>query len=196
MKNNNLLWKEHFLQLAHYNVWAYQVLLESVASLSDAQFTGNAGLCFRSIHGTLNHLIASDVLWYSRLIDEETDECKELRKYWHCENTFSKPEDTSSIWEEYIKERSRVIEMALHGPRRYVELITRLADTHDFHDNIRYTGTDGIPKELSWRIALTHIFNHETHHRGQISAAITGYGLPPPSMDFIFYPGAKPIGKE
>lgn len=52
------------LSLARYNLWAYKQVLDGLKSMKDEDYYGHAGLVFRSIHGTLNHLHAADVNWY------------------------------------------------------------------------------------------------------------------------------------
>ena len=51
------------LSLARYNRWAYKRVLDDLKSVSDEHYYGHAGLVFRSIHGTLNHLYAADITW-------------------------------------------------------------------------------------------------------------------------------------
>ncbi|RKP27802.1 hypothetical protein SYNPS1DRAFT_26554 [Syncephalis pseudoplumigaleata] len=130
-------WKQHFIQVAECNAWAYKVLLESVAQLSDEQFSAHAGLCFRSIHGTLNHLVLSEQFWYARFTGDSSTPSPEVTALWTSENMYSKPGDASSIWEEYNPDRSKIIE--------------------------------AIEKS--------------------ISAAITQFGLRPPTMDYVGAPG-------
>lgn len=52
------------LSLARYHLWAYKQVLNGLKSMKDEDYYGHAGLVFRSIHGTLNHLHAADVNWY------------------------------------------------------------------------------------------------------------------------------------
>ncbi|KAI9598099.1 DNA damage-inducible protein DinB [Syncephalis fuscata] len=185
-----LLWKQHFLKLAQYNVWAYQVLLDSVKLLSDEHFSAYAGLCFRSIHGTLNHLSASEGYWAFRLDGQMTEGLQDLGKLWMSPEKFSKAGDKSSIWEQHIPERHRVIEAIQKSSARLLKIVEDLPDSHDFESTIAHIGAYEEESATSCRIALTHAFNHSTHHRGQISGAITQFGLPPPSMDLIYHPGS------
>ncbi|KAI9598084.1 DNA damage-inducible protein DinB [Syncephalis fuscata] len=184
------LWKQHFLHLARYNAWAYQVLLKSTSALNDEQFSAHVGLCFRSIHGTFNHLIASDTLWYSRLAQKTNDECIEARKMWSSEEKFAKADDAFSIWEQYITDRNQIADFINQSSVRYIEFIESLPDSYDFESPFPYTDSSKMPRATNWRIALTHVFNHATHHRGQISGGVTQLGLAPPSIDLIFYPGS------
>jgi uncharacterized damage-inducible protein DinB len=57
----------HFSFLARYNVWATKRLLKACEPLSDEQYRRDVGLFFKSIHGTLNHLLVGEhLLWYPR----------------------------------------------------------------------------------------------------------------------------------
>ena len=57
----------HFITLARYNVWATQKLLAAIEPLADADYRRDLGLYFKSIHGTLNHLLVGEhLLWYAR----------------------------------------------------------------------------------------------------------------------------------
>ena len=60
-------WQTHFLQLARYNVWATRRLLDAVAVVSEADYRKDVGLFFKSLHGTLNHLLVGEhLIWYPR----------------------------------------------------------------------------------------------------------------------------------
>ena len=52
--------------LARYNAWMNARLYERAAELSDAERRRDAGAFFRSIHGTLNHLLLTDRAWLWR----------------------------------------------------------------------------------------------------------------------------------
>ena len=62
--------KSHFEQFAAYNQWANARLYEAALALSDADYRRNVGAFFGSMHGTLNHLLATDRIWFKRLTGE------------------------------------------------------------------------------------------------------------------------------
>ena len=64
--------RDHFLMLARYHVWATDRLLDRhVAPLTDEEYRRNAGLFFKSVHGTLNHLLVAERgLWFERFANE------------------------------------------------------------------------------------------------------------------------------
>ncbi|MEQ8496717.1 MAG: DinB family protein, partial [Gammaproteobacteria bacterium] len=56
--------------LAEYHLWAYQALYESLLPLADDDYRADNGLFFRSAHGTLNHLLLVEQVWYGRCTGE------------------------------------------------------------------------------------------------------------------------------
>ena len=58
--------KAHFSQFAAYNAWANRRLYDAAARLSDADYRADRGAFFKSMHGTLNHLLVADRVWMSR----------------------------------------------------------------------------------------------------------------------------------
>jgi len=64
MSDNSLV--THFRMFAHYNAWANARLYEAAARLSDEQYRADRGAFFKSVHGTLNHLLVTDRIWMQR----------------------------------------------------------------------------------------------------------------------------------
>ena len=59
--------RAHFATVARYNAWATQRLLDAVAAVNDTDYRRDTGLFFKSIHGTLNHLLVGEhLLWFRR----------------------------------------------------------------------------------------------------------------------------------
>jgi uncharacterized damage-inducible protein DinB len=58
--------KHHFLMLARYNAWANARLYKAVGALPDELYRRDVGIYFKSLHGTLNHLLATDRIWMRR----------------------------------------------------------------------------------------------------------------------------------
>src|SRR5882672_2367061 len=62
--------KDHCTSFAGYNAWANRRLYEAAALLSDADYRADKGAFFKSMHGTLNHLLATDRIWMKRFTGE------------------------------------------------------------------------------------------------------------------------------
>lgn len=157
----------HFTLLADYNVWATNRLLDAVAVLDDDDYRRDVGLFFKSIHGTLNHLLVGEhLLWFRRFSEGVSPRL--------------------TLDEEAEPERARLAERLREGAARWQPLIESLAPEH-FDGRLGYTTTRGQPANLPFAATLTHVFNHSTHHRGQITAALTALGQPCPELDLVYF---------
>ena len=156
----------HFATLARYNAWATARLFEQVDALGDDDYRRDCGLFFKSIHGTLNHLLLGEhEIWYAR---------------------FSRGVSPKrSLDEEVEPDRARLRERLLAAAPNWLALI---ADTppERWAGELAYTSTQGVAQTLPFAATLGHVFNHGTHHRGQISAALTAMGRPCPELDLVW----------
>jgi uncharacterized damage-inducible protein DinB len=156
---------DHFTTLARYNVWATRRVLDATNALEDAAYRADTGLFFKSIHGTLNHLLVGEhLIWYQR---------------------FAKgisPKLTLDMEAEPIRER---LAQALRGGAANWQPLIESWPTERFEGKLIYTTTLGQDVSLPFAATLAHVFNHGTHHRGQITAALTMLGQPCPELDLI-----------
>ncbi|VAW87387.1 hypothetical protein MNBD_GAMMA18-65 [hydrothermal vent metagenome] len=70
--------KAHFKMMADYHLWAYQRLHQSLEPLSDDEYHRACGLFFKSVHGTLNHLLLGELFPISGLDQELVSSRPEL----------------------------------------------------------------------------------------------------------------------
>jgi uncharacterized damage-inducible protein DinB len=161
---------------AGYNGWCNARLYEAVAQLSDAEYRADRGAFFRSLHGTLNHLLVGDRIWMHRFTGEG-ELPKSLDAILH--------DDFADLRTARAAEDARI--------SRYVADLTET----DLAGTIRYrTFTRPATIEQPLAPALDHFFNHQTHHRGQTHAllsAIVGNDRTP-SFDLILYQRETGIG--
>jgi uncharacterized damage-inducible protein DinB len=159
--------RDHFLMLARYHVWATDRLLERhVARLSDDEYKRDVGLFFKSVHGTLNHLlVAEQGLWFQRFANGQSPKRK--------------------LDEEVFVERT-ALQAALKQVVRDWGPAIESWDEARFDGMLDYTSTEGVTRTLPFTPTLTHVFNHGTHHRGQISAALTMLGHEGPELDLLY----------
>jgi uncharacterized damage-inducible protein DinB len=157
---------QHFATLSRYNVWATRRLLEAIETVSDEDYRRDVGLFFKSIHGTLNHLlVAEHLLWYPRLAKGIS------------------PKLTLDM--EAEPDRDRLAQALKGGAANWLPLIESWP-TDRFEEKLAYTTTNGQAMTLPFAATLAHVFNHGTHHRGQITAALTLLGQPCPVLDMVY----------
>jgi len=153
--------------MARFNRWVNARLYDSVATLSDEQYRKDVGLFFGSVHATLNHLLVGDLIWTRRLRGEP--------------NGFTK---LMEIVEDDFADlrRRRVAE-----DDRFVEQVDAMAPA-DLERRIVYRRMIGNGEEsILVRHILATLNNHQTHHRGQVHAALTQAGIEPPALDVVFF---------
>ncbi len=157
----------HFPFMARFNAWANARLYGCVADLPDEVYRRDCGLFFGSIHGTLNHILVVDRMWTRRLegMDHGLSSLDQILY-----------DDFAGLRTAQKDENARLIELAdsltaqeLARPLRYRRMI----------------GT-GIEEARRDHVLLT-LFNHQTYHRGQVTAALTQAGVTPPPLDIGFY---------
>jgi uncharacterized damage-inducible protein DinB len=151
--------KRHFVMMAKYNRWANTRLYAMAAALSDELYRKDVGIFFKSLHGTLNHLLTTDRIWMRRL-DGTGDHPDKLNAI-----IFA---DLPSLHEARKTEDERII--------RFVDGLSE----DDFDRVWDYRTLNGTPQRQPIGEILAHLFNHQTHHRGQAHAALTAVGIGEP----------------
>lgn len=166
--------KPMFEMLASYNEWANRRLYDAAAGLADADYRANHGAFFGSVHGTLNHLLVGDRVWMHRFTGEGPSPTR-LDEILY--------DDFASLRAAREAEDARI--MAYVGS---------LAPS-DLDGTIRYrTISNPADIEQELKLALLHVFNHQTHHRGQVHCLLTRITDAAPSLDLILYQREAGVG--
>jgi uncharacterized damage-inducible protein DinB len=159
--------------MARYNRWQNQSLYAAASRLTDAQRRENRGAFFGSVHGTLCHLTFADRAWMWRFTGDAA-----LRPM---VNSTAETATFIPDWATLQAER-----MALDG--RILSWASALTPT-DLAADLTYasvTANRQLTKPMALLVA--HMFNHQTHHRGQAHALLTGFGLSLEDTDLIMMP--------
>jgi uncharacterized damage-inducible protein DinB len=166
--------KSMFEMLAGYNAWANRRLYDAAASLADADYRADHGAFFGSVHGTLNHLLVGDRIWLVRLTGEGTSPTR-LDEILH--------DDFAELRAAREQEDARI-----------VSFVAAL-EPSDLDRTIRYrTISRPADIEQEMKLALLHVFNHQTHHRGQAHCLLTRITNAAPSLDLILYQREAGVG--
>jgi uncharacterized damage-inducible protein DinB len=167
--------KAHYTTFARYNAWANRRLYDAAATLSDADYRADRGAFFKSMHGTLNHLLTADRIWLQR---------------------FTGQGPSPSRLDEIQHERLPDLRAAREAEdRRIVGYVDGLSE-QQLAGTIRYRRVS-TPDEFEQALApaLAHFFNHQTHHRGQAHAILTNLGKPAPELDLLFFQRLSDAGQ-
>lgn len=157
--------------MAQYNRWQNASAFGAAGSLSDAARRQDRGAFFRSIHETLAHILAADELWLSRFgacaaPDRNLAQSAARYEGWDALATArGRMDDIISDWAAAV------------GPG---DLSGELS---------WYSGMMARQMKRPLGLLIAHVFNHQTHHRGQVHAMLTAAGAKPQDTDIPFMPG-------
>jgi uncharacterized damage-inducible protein DinB len=153
--------------MAKYNQWMNQQLYAVCAEIPDVKRRQDLGAFFRSIHGTLNHLLYGDNAWMGRFTNQPFSGTIGQELY----ADFDQLRLEREHLDQQILEWSEQLDRAwLSQPFEYISNV----------DRQHYV----LP---TW-ILVTHMFNHQTHHRGQLTTLIKQLGYDPGITDLPWLP--------
>jgi uncharacterized damage-inducible protein DinB len=169
---------EQYRALAGYNTWMNARLYALAATLSDAERRQDRGAFFKSIHGTFNHLLLTDRAWLHRF----TGDPAVSRSLDRDGRPISYRGLDQDLYEDFELLRAERAKTDTH-----IEVWVAGLDEARLTVSIRYRTTAGVAHEHALWPALTHFFNHQTHHRGQVTTLFTQLGRDPGVTDLIAY---------
>ena len=181
----------HFRFLASYHLHSTKRLIQAVEEHfppttteggDEDFFNKDAQLYFKSIHGTMAHLLGGDQIWWIRITGEEdpASMASIVPIY-----SLEPPSAIGEAWMARSPNRAKLFEALLHQCQKWVDLLKDKGDDW-ISTTISYADTSGVETSLVRASGLTQVFNHGTHHRGQISAAFSRWHKfnECPSFDF------------
>ncbi len=152
--------------MARYNSWQNSSIYAAADALPDAARREDRGVFFGSVHKTLCHILWADQMWMSRLMGTPKPEAQSIA-------------DSSTMIEDWS-----VLQTNREKADAHLQMwADGLTDADISGELVWFSG--GLGRELSqprWMI-ITHLFNHQTHHRGQVHAMLTQAGAKPDDTD-------------
>lgn len=166
--------------LARYNTGFNVQLNDACEQLDDAARKAPRGAFFGSIHGTLNHILWGDMVWLGRLATQPGQGGADA---WLPPRLLAVPPgalhaaEIHADWDALRTHRAQ-LDAALEA--WLAALPTDFAGLA-----MRYANTKGVLREHPAWQALTHLFNHQTHHRGQVTTLLAQAGVDVGVTDLI-----------
>ncbi|MCR4267787.1 DinB family protein [Nitratireductor sp. ZSWI3] len=157
--------KQHFEMMAAYNLWANERIYDAAAALDAEALGRDVGAFFKSMIGTLNHVLVADRIWMKRFTGEG---------------------DAPNRLDAVLHTALPALRIAREAEdRRILAWISGL-DEEALSGRFTYVTVTDV-RTVSQRMApaLSHFFNHQTHHRGQAHTILSLLDRDPPSLDLI-----------
>jgi uncharacterized damage-inducible protein DinB len=143
--------------MAAYHAWMNEKTYDLCAQLSDERRREDRRAFFGSVHGTLAHLLYGDLAWFGRFKDGKP--------------RITRPDDYVAVPFAEL----RRVRRALDGE---IGEWTATIDAAWLAAPFRYRSmTTGQENEKPAWLLVMHMFNHQTHHRGQLTTLLTQFGL-------------------
>ena len=142
-----------YRMFAGYNAWCNERLYEAAAQIPDAEYRADRGAYFRSLHGTLNHLLVGDRIWMRRFTARGE----------------VPPGLDAILYDDFL-----LLRQARRSEDARIRDYVGSLNESDLSKPIRYR-TFVNPQDIEQILApaLDHFFNHQTHHRGQAHALVS-----------------------
>jgi len=159
---------DYCLLMSQYNQWMNQKIYALCADMSDVERKTDRGAFFQSIHGTLNHLLYGDKMWIGRFDGNPFTGAKV-------------GQELHASFEELRTERERT-------DQRILDWATEM-DRNWLQQPFTFvSGIDGKSRTFPALVLVTQMFNHQTHHRGQITTLMMQAGIDPGVTDVPWLP--------
>ena len=154
--------------MARYNRWMNERVYELCAAMADTERKRDAGAFFKSIHGTLNHLLLGDRVWMGRFLGKPFAP-KSLDQELY--RDFSELRSERALTDATIGEwAGSLTQPVIDGELRYRSIV------------------NPADRSMPMALAITHFFNHQTHHRGQLTTLMFQQGVDPGVTDLMWTP--------
>lgn len=159
---------EHVRHMATYNQWMNRNLYTAAAQLPPAELTADKHTFFGSIIGTFNHLVIGDLIWLRRFANHPR-QYPQLQNIAHFPHTNQLNQTIYNDLPSLLTLRSNLDELILDW--------TGSIEEADLDVSVSYFNLQGIETKKNFFALLMHFFNHQTHHRGQITTLLSQSGI-------------------
>jgi len=172
---------EHCRWMARYNAWFNTRLFDACESIDDTARKLERGAFFGSIHRTLNHLIVADQIWLRRLhqcgVDNGYDGGVLSSQVLDLDPGHGLGEPVFDDWADLRAKRQQLDDA--------IALWLAAMPSAFPGTTMRYSNTAGVQRQHPAWQALSHFFNHQTHHRGQVTTLLMQAGVDVGNTDLI-----------
>lgn len=156
--------------MAAYNAWQNGAMMAAAGALPDAERRKFRGAFFGSIHQTFSHLLWADTIWMSRF------------------DGWDKPAGGITESVRFVEDWAQLCDLRADADAMIAAWAETLGEDVIAGDLAWYSGALEREVEKPLALCITHFFNHQTHHRGQIHGMLTAAGVRPEDTDLFAMP--------
>ncbi|WP_336951597.1 DinB family protein [Sphingobium aromaticivastans] len=154
--------------MARYNQWANLRLYDAAGELTEDALRRDVGVYFKSLYLTLEHLLRTDWAWTHLLRGHSLADMP----------VMVPPADFAALRFAREAQDAMIVEWLDAVDEDWLE--------RPFSFTSALGSWRGMTFEGSHASTLAHVFNHQTHHRGQAHSALSLLGVAdPPALDIL-----------
>uniref|UniRef100_A0A7S1KMY4 Damage-inducible protein DinB n=1 Tax=Percolomonas cosmopolitus TaxID=63605 RepID=A0A7S1KMY4_9EUKA len=170
--------KLHFLRMSVYHKHATEYLFSCLRTMPRDLLKKDLNMYFSSIHGCMVHIFLADHVWLSRInqVDHPWLSPQQFQELWSNKD--------KGKWQEMV-EFDTLEQESLKVCEQWVHYVSQMEEKQ-FMEEFAYQDSRGTQKRIETLAVLGHVFNHSTHHRGQVSGAIHQLGYECDKMDLLY----------
>jgi len=178
-------WLQQYQALARYNRWMNERLFGALAEFDDEERKRDRGAFFGSIHRTLNHILLADRIWLARVTDD--------RAHFTSRDARGEAIVISALGQELYADFQDLTRERAQTDADTLAYVNQL-DEPALAAPFTYQAIDGATFTNPRWWALTQLFNHQTHHRGQVTTLMMQAGVDPGVTDFMAFMRSEATG--
>lgn len=154
--------------LSQYNQWMNQKHYQTAQNLGSKAIQENQGAFFESILKTLNHIYIADIIWLRRFAQHPR----------HYQSLNQLPElPNYQALDQVVTNKIEVLKVLREELDQTILLWCQEIESSDLEKQLAYSDTKGNPYTKDFGQLVQHFFNHQTHHRGQVSTLMYQQGV-------------------
>ena len=168
--------RDQFLLMGQYNQWMNSNLYSVSSSLTKSELTADRGAFFGSILGTLNHILVGDTIWLKRFANHPGQHSALA----YLSNVPAPSTLNMTLYSDFSELRSarETMDTAI------IQFIEEVKE-NEFNQPLAYKNTKGQSFVKKFGFLVQHFFNHQTHHRGQVTVLLSQAGCDVGTTDLL-----------
>ncbi|MFT6986914.1 MAG: putative damage-inducible protein DinB [Psychromonas sp.] len=170
--------QSHFILMSDYNQRMNSQIYNLVKELDERDVNDDRGAYFKSIIGTLNHILVGDLIWLTRF-SKHSNRYRSLVDL----SDLPKPKGLDDI---IFSDLSLLLEARQKVDLSICRWLKNETIENDFDKLLAYSNTKGVVSKRDFGELISHLFNHQTHHRGQLSTLLNQMKLDIGVTDYLF----------
>ena len=160
--------KQNFELMAKYNKWMNKQVYTAALTLDAPQLIEDRGAFFGSILGSLNHILVGDIVWLKRF-SEHPNNYTSLQPLSSVSKPLALTEMLYSDFNELLKARIKMDELIVQFAMEVSE--------QDYELELSFNNMKGQAFKQKFGFLAQHFYNHQTHHRGQVTTLLSQLGI-------------------